>query len=29
VHLELMGTRWQVRRVWLPPNMLEQANSGT
>ena len=29
VHLELIGTRWQVRRVWLPPGLLEQANSGT
>jgi hypothetical protein len=27
--MELRGMRWLVRRVWLPNEMLERANSGT
>jgi hypothetical protein len=27
--MELRGMRWQIRRVWLPNEMLERANSGT
>ena len=26
--MELRGMRWQVRRVWLPNNLLEQTGSG-
>jgi len=29
VVMELRGMRWQVRRVWLPDEMLERASSGT
>jgi hypothetical protein len=29
VVMELRGLRWQVRRVWLPNELLERAGSGT